>query len=87
MLSATSRTGPPAADTRFKAAPAKNPRSRESGDQKGMVASSVPGNDCNSPLARSRTQSSGIPSPRRARYATRRPSGEIAGAATSLPSV
>jgi hypothetical protein len=87
MLSVTSRTGPPAADTRFNAPPAKNPRSRESGDQKGMVASSVPASGCDSPLARSRIHRNGMPSSRRARYATRLASGEMAGAATSLPSV
>ena len=61
------RTGPPTADTRFNDTPLKNPRSLESGDQKGSEASSVPARGCASPLARSRTQSNGMPSLRRAR--------------------
>src|SRR5829696_7447902 len=44
-LSTTTRTGPPSAVTRLRVTPVKNPSSRESGDQKGKKASSVPGSD------------------------------------------
>src|SRR5512134_380159 len=69
---------PPEASTLRRLVGVKNPIDRLSGDQKGWLASSVPGNDTAERLSSRRTQRSGLPSGGEATKAIEAPSGERA---------
>src|SRR5215471_17243706 len=71
--------GPPATSILWSLPPAKNPRYRESGDQKGRVVPSVPGSGCAASALRGRTQIWVLPSASVALKASVWPSGEIRG--------
>ena len=76
--SASVRTCPPPASTRFNFPAATNPMADPSGAQNGCAASSVPASAWGASASRSRTQSLDPPDASVDTYASRRPSGETA---------